>query len=163
VGSFTLPRWAILVFGAGLLLFGLAVWQGWIRDPSVAKSDYAGTIDVSAGDARLYRPVPFDWQVTSPTGTSKGSDTAYVRIYSSGELTVLCGWLRLDKGGASIRATRWLSEARLKVGEIKVSALFIAPTDKQPGDDLNAGCARLLEDKPSADAPMSLEGPAVRE
>ena len=26
---------------------------------------------------------------------------------------MICGWLRLDKGGNSIRATRWLSEARL--------------------------------------------------
>ena len=55
---------------------------------------------------------------------------------------MLCGWLRLDKGGTSIRATRWLSEARLTVGDIKVSALFIAPADKGPGDGLNAGCIR---------------------
>jgi len=41
--------------------------------------------------------------------------------------------------------------------------LFIAPTDKPPGDGLNAGCARLLEDKPSPNAPLSLEGHAVRE
>ncbi len=49
-----------------------------------------------------------------------------------------------DKGGTSIRATRWLSEARLKVGDIKVSALFIAPADKGPGDGLNAGCVAAV-------------------
>jgi hypothetical protein len=163
VRPFGVPRWAILVFGAGLLLFGLAVSQGWIRDPALVKSDYVGTIDVSAADAKLYRAVPFEWQVNSQTGSAKGSDTAYVRIDPSGERTVLCGWLRLDKGGNSIRATRWLSEARLKVGEFRVSALFIAPADKPPGDGLNAGCARLVEDKPAADAPLSLEGSAVRE
>ena len=158
-----LPRWAILLFGVGLLLFGIAASQGWIRDPSLAKSDYVGTIDVSAEDARLYRAVPFEWQVTSPAGTFKGNDSAYVRIDPSGERAVLCGWLRLDKGGTSIRATRWLSEARLTVGDIKVSALFIAPADKAPGDGLNAGCVRLFDDKPAIDAPLSLDGPAVKE
>ncbi len=87
--------------------------MGWLRDPSLAKADYVGTIDVSADDARLYRAVPFEWRVTGAAGTFKGSDTAYIRIDPSGERTVLCGWLRLDKGGTSIRATRWLSEARL--------------------------------------------------
>jgi hypothetical protein len=148
---------------AVLVLFGLAVWLGWLRDPTVAKTDYVGTIDVSAQDARLYRPVPFDWLVDSKSGSIKGSDTAYVRIDSSGELPLICGWLRLDKGGASIRATRWMSEARLKVGDIRIAALFIAPVDKPPGDGLNAGCARLLKDKPSPNAPLSLEGSAVRE
>ena len=163
MSGFGLPRWAILLFGAGLLLFGIAASQGWIRDPSLAKSDYVGTIDVSAEDAKLYRAVPFEWQVTSPAGTFKGSDSAYVRIDPSGERVVLCGWLRLDKAGASIRATQWLSEARLKVGELRVTALFIAPVDKPPGGGLNAGCVRLLEDKPAADAALSLEGSAVRE
>jgi len=163
VSNFGLPRWVIYVFGVGLLLFGLAVSQGWIRDPSVAKSDYVGTIDVAADDARLYRPVAFEWTVNTQSGTTKGTDTAYVRIDPSGERALLCGWLRLDKGGASIRATRWLSEARIRVGGILVSALFIAPTDKTPGDGLNAGCARLMEDKPAADAPLSLEGSPVRE
>ena len=158
-----LPRWAILLFGAALLVFGLAVSQGWIRDPSLAKSDYVGTIDVSADDAKLYRAVPFDWQVTSAAGSFKGSDVAYVRIDPSGERAVLCGWLRLDKGGTSIRATRWLAEARLKAGDITLSALFIAPADKGPGDGLNAGCARLLEDRPAIDAPLSLEGSPVKE
>ncbi len=158
-----LPRWAILLFGAGLLLFGLAVSQGWIRDPSVAKSDYVGTIDVSADDAKLYRAVPFEWQVTSATGSSKGSDTVYIRVDPSSERAVLCGWLRLDKGGTSIRAARWLTEARLKIGDIKVSALFIAPVDKGPGDGLNAGCARLLDNRPAADAPLALDGSAVKE
>ena len=158
-----MPRWIIYVFGVALLLFGLAVSQGWIRDPSLAKSDYVGTIDVSAADARLYRAVPFEWQVNSQAGNAKGQDTAHVRIDPSGERALLCGWLALDKGGASIRATRWLSEARLKVGEIFVSALFIAPVDKVPGQGLDAGCARLLEHKPAADAPLALEGAAVRE
>jgi hypothetical protein len=159
----SLPRWAIPVIGAVLVLFGIAVWLGWLRDPTVAKSDYVGTIDVSPQDARLYRPVPFDWVIDSKSGSIKGSDTAYVRIDTSGELPLICGWLRLDKAGASIRATRWLSEARLKVGDIQVAALFIAPADKPPGDGLNAGCARLLQDKPSPNAPLSLEGHAVRE
>ena len=163
MGNFAIPRWAILAFGVLLVLFGLAVSQGWIRDPTVARSDYVGTIDVSAGDAGLYRAVPFEWQVNHQGGTTKGSDTAFVRIDPSGERAVLCGWLRLDKGGASIRATRWLSEARLKVGEIRVSALFIAPVDKPPGDGLDAGCARLFDDRPAADAPLSLEGSPVRE
>jgi hypothetical protein len=110
------------------------------------KADYVGTIDVSAEDARLYRAVPFEWQVNNPAGTFKGNDTAHVRIDPSGERTVLCGWVPLDKGGASIRATRWLSEARLAVGDIKVTALFIAPVDRKPGDGLNAGaCASTRE------------------
>jgi hypothetical protein len=163
VSRFGVPRWAVFAFGALLLLFGLAVSQGWIRDPSLAKSDYVGTIDVSAADAKLYRAVPFEWVVNGQTGSAKGSDTAWVRVDPSGERPILCGWLRLNKGGASRRATRWLSEARLKVGDIRVSALFIAPADKAPGDGLNAGCARLLEDKPAADAPLALEGAAIRE
>jgi hypothetical protein len=163
VSNFGLPRWLIFAFGVALLLFGLAVSQGWIRDPALARSDYVGTIDVSAEDAPKYRPVPFEWEVSSQAGRFKGNDTAYVRIDPTGERALLCGWLRLDKAGASIRATRWLSEARLRVGDIRVSALFIAPVDKAPGDGLNAGCARLLEDKPAADVPLSLDGPAVRE
>ena len=83
--------------------------------------------------------------MTSAAGSFKGNDTAHVRIDTSGERTVLCGWVPLDKGGASIRATRWLSEARLAVGDIKVTALFIAPVDRKPGDGLNAGCLRLNE------------------
>jgi hypothetical protein len=154
----------MLLLAAALVLYGIAASQGWLRDPSLAKADYVGTIDVSADDARLYRAVPFEWQVTSAAGSFKGNDTAHVRIDPSGERTVLCGWVPLDKGGASIRATRWLSEARLAVGDIKVTALFIAPVDRKPGDGLNAGCLRLDEGiKPAADAPLRLEGPAVRE
>lgn len=159
-----IPRWAMLLLAAALVLYGIAASQGWLRDPSLAKADYVGTIDVSGDDARLYRAVPFEWQVTSAAGSFKGNDTAHVRIDPSGERTVLCGWVPLDKGGASIRATRWLSEARLAVGDIKVTALFIAPVDRKPGDGLNAGCLRLDEGiKPAADAPLRLEGPAVRE
>lgn len=159
-----IPRWAMLLLAAALVLYGIAASQGWLRDPSLAKADYAGTIDVSADDAKLYRAVPFEWQVTSAAGSFKGNDTAHVRIDPSGERTVICGWVPLDKGGASIRATRWLSEARLAVGDIKVTALFIAPVDRKPGDGLNAGCLRLDEGiKPAADAPLKLEGNPVRE
>ena len=71
---------------------------------------------------------------------------------------------RLDKAGASIRATRWLSEARLVVGDLKVMALFIAPVEKTPGDGLNAGCLRLDDGvRVPVDAAMTLEGQPVRE
>jgi hypothetical protein len=158
------PRWAMLLLAAALLVYAIAASQGWIRDPSLAKADYVGTIDVSTDDAKLYRAVPFEWQVTSAAGSFKGNDTAYVRIDPSGERTVMCGWVSLDKGGASIRATRWLSEARLAVGGLKVTALFIAPVDRKPGDGLNAGCLRLDEGiKLAADAELKLEGNPVRE
>jgi hypothetical protein len=159
-----IPRWAILMLAAALVVYGIAASQGWIRDPALAKADYVGTIDVSADDAKLYRAVPFEWQVTSAAGSFKGNDTAHVRVDPSGERTVICGWVPLDKAGASIRATRWLSEARLAVGDIKVTALFIAPVDKKPGDGLNAGCLRLDEGiRPAADAPLKIEGNPVRE
>ena len=160
----SIPRWAVLLLGAALLLFGFAVHMGWLRDPSLAKADYIGTTDVSAADAKLYRAVPFEWRVNSAAGAFKGNDTAHVRIDSSGERTVLCGWIRLDKAGASIRATRWLTEARLAVGDLKVTALFIAPVEKTPGDGLNAGCLRIDDGtKPAQDAPLVLEGQPVRE
>jgi hypothetical protein len=159
-----IPRWVMLALAAGLVLFGIAVSQGWLRDPSLAKADYVGTIDVSADDARFYRAVPFEWQVKSAAGSFKGSDIAHVRIDPSGERTVLCGWILLDKAGASIRATRWLSEARLLVGDIKITALFVAPVEKKPGDGLNAGCLRLDDGiRPAADAALKLEGQPVRE
>ena len=163
--SASIPRWAILLLGAGLVLVGLAVHLGWLRDPSLARSDYVGTVDVSAADARLYRPVPFEWRVTSAAGTFTGTDTAYIRIDPSGERPVICGWLRLDKAGQSIRATRWLSEARLKAGDLVLGALFIAPVDKAPGDGLAAGCLRIDEPdaRPAADAPLRLDGVPVRE
>lgn len=159
-----IPRWVMLLLVAALILFGIAVSQGWIRDPALAKADYLGTTDVSADDAKLYRAVPFEWRVTSAAGSFKGNDTAHIRIDSSGERTILCGWIRLDKAGASIRATRWLSEARLAIGDIKVTALFIAPVEKTPGDGLNAGCLRIDGDvKPAQDAALVLEGQPVRE
>ncbi|MCX7363073.1 MAG: hypothetical protein NTV97_14635 [Alphaproteobacteria bacterium] len=158
-----LPRWVILLLGGALVLFGIGVSQGWIRDPSLAKSDYIGTIDVSTEEQKTYRAVPFEWRVSSNAGSFTGKDTAWVRIDLSGERPVLCGWLRLDKAGASMRAARWLSDSRLQVGELKVSALFIAPTDKPAGEALYAGCLRLDEGKPAADAPLKLEGEAVRE
>jgi hypothetical protein len=159
-----IPRWAILLAGALLLAFGFAVHMGWLRDPSLAKADYVGGIDVSAADAKVYRAVPFEWRVTSNAGSFSGNDTAYVRIDNSGERPVVCGWLRLDKGGNSIRATRWLSEARLVAGDLKLTALFIAPVEKAPGDGLTAGCLRIDEPKgPPVDAALKLEGSPVRE
>ncbi|MBM3647272.1 MAG: hypothetical protein FJX11_05715 [Alphaproteobacteria bacterium] len=160
-----IPRWVMLAIGAGLLLAGFAVHMGWLRDPSLARADYVGTIDVSAADAKLYRAVPFEWRVTSNAGSFTGNDTAFVRIDNSAERTTVCGWLKLDKGGNSIRATRWLSEARLTAGDLKLSALFIAPVDKAPGDGLNAGCLRLDEPnaRPAADTPLKFEGNPVRE
>ena len=160
----TIPRWAILVAAAAILLVGVASWMGWLRDPSLAKSDYIGAIDVSAEDAKLYRPLPFEWRINTNQGSFTGTDTAYIRIDSSGERTILCGWLRIDKGGASIRAARWLAEARLHAGDVKLTALFIAPIDKAPGDGLNAGCLRLDEPvRLATDVPLGLEGAPVRE
>ena len=158
------PRWLILLLGAGLLAVAFGSYMGWLRDPSLARTDYIGSIDVSAEDARLYRAVPFEWRVNSAAGSFKGNDTAYVRIDNSGEKAILCGWLRLDKGGTSIRATRWLSEAVLDVGGLKISALFVAPVEKAAGDGLNAGCARLDGDtRPATDATLAFSGPVVRE
>lgn len=160
----TLPRWAIPLLAAGVLAVGFAVYMGWLRDPSLAKSDYIGAIDVSTEDARLYRAVPFEWRVDGAAGSFKGDDTAYIRIDNSGERTILCGWLRLNKGGASIRAARWLTEARLAAGGLRMTALFIAPVEKTPGDGLNAGCLRLDEPvRLATDAPLALEGAPVRE
>ena len=171
MGITGIPRWAILLLGAGLLAFGLAFYMGWLRDPALARGDYVGAIDVSADDGKLYRPVPFEWRINSAAGSFKGNDTAYLRIDNSGEKTILCGWLRLDPstslgagGGTSIRATRWLSEAHLVAGDLKMTALFIAPVEKAPGEGLNAGCLRLDEPvRPPTDAALSLEGPPVRE
>jgi hypothetical protein len=161
----SIPRWAILLLFASLLLFGFAVHMGWLRDPSLARADYVGNIDVSVDDAKLYRAVPFEWRVTSNAGSFAGTDTAHVRIDASGERPVVCGWLRLDKGGHSIRATRWLSEARLVAGDLKLTALFIAPVDRAPGEGLAAGCLRVDEPdaRLTADAPLRLEGSPVRE
>jgi len=157
-------RWVMTLLVAGLLAVGFASYMGWLRDPSLARADYVGSIDVSAEDAKLYRAVPFEWRVDSTAGSFTGKDTAFVRIDNSRERTVLCGWLRLDKAGNSMRATRWLSEAHLNVGDLRVSALFVAPVDKPPGDGLNAGCLRLDEPVPPAqDAPLSFEGSPVRE
>jgi hypothetical protein len=158
------PRWAILLLGAGVLTVAVGSYMGWLRDPNLARSDYIGAIEVSAGDAKLYRAVPFEWRINSAAGSFKGNDTAYVRIDNSGEKTILCGWLRLDNGGTSIRATRWLSEARLIAGDQKMTALFIAPVEKMPGEGLHAGCLRLDEPvRLATDAALSLEGSPVHE
>ena len=108
--------------------------------------------------------VPFQWHIASRAGAFNGRDQAFVRIDVSGESVLVCGWLLMDKAGASIRATRWLSEARLKMGDARVAALFVAPVDKAPGNGLNAGCARLdVTTRPSADSPLAFEGPPVKE
>lgn len=161
---FSNPRLLMPVLGVAVVVLGSILGEAWLRDPKLTRSDYVGTIDVSAADAKQYRPVPFEWHVASRAGLFNGRDTAFVRIDNSGESALLCGWLAMDKAGASVRATRWLSEAKLKVGDIKVAALFVAPTDKTPGDGLNAGCARLdVKTRPAADAALSLEGPPVQE
>jgi hypothetical protein len=47
---------------------------------------------------------------------------------------------------------------------MKLTALFIAPADKAPGDGLTAGCLRIDEPtRPATDAPLKLEGSSVRE
>ena len=158
------PKLLLPVLGVGVVMLASVIAENWLKGAPLTRSDYIGTIDVSKVDATLYRAVPFEWHVASRAGAFKGKDEALVRIDNSGESALLCGWLRMDKAGASIRATRWLSEARLKVGDIKVAALFVAPTDKAPGDGLNAGCARLdVKVRPQADASLAFEGPPVQE
>ena len=151
--DFGLPRWAILLFGAGLLLFGLAVSQGWIRDPTrrqvrLCRHDRR----LGRGRQALPRRCRSNGRSTAGPAASRAATPPMCGSTRRASAPLLCGWLRLDKGGASIRATRWLSEARLKVGDIRVSALFIAPTDKprrRPQRRLRAaletaGCARCL-------------------
>jgi hypothetical protein len=158
------PRWVMVVLAAGLVLYGVAASMGWLQDPSLARSDFFGTTDISEEEAKQYRAVPFEWTVNSKSNTFRGTDKVFVHIDSSGETTVLCGWLRLVDQGASLRAARWLTEARLAAGDIKISALFIAPVDVDPGKGLKAGCARLAPGlKPAVDAPLKLEGIPVRE
>ena len=56
----SMPRWAILLLGVALLGLGFAAHKGWLRDPSLARTDYVGGTDVSVEDAKLYRAVlPF--------------------------------------------------------------------------------------------------------
>ena len=96
-------------------------------------------------------------------GTDRQPSQPSTSVSASGVITGLMSTVS-GTGGASMRATRWLSEARLKIGDLKVSALFIAPVEKVPGDGLSAGCARLDPGvKPAVDAPLVLEGPPVRE
>ncbi|MBS0223029.1 MAG: hypothetical protein JSR91_20060 [Proteobacteria bacterium] len=159
----TLP-WIIAVVFAAAIALGVAISKGWLQDPALTRSDYVGTIDVSVDDARFYRTVPFEWRVTSATGNVSGNDVVHIRIDPTGERTVICGWLVLDKAGASTRASRWLSEAYLKVGDLTIPASFIAPVQAAPGNGLNAGCAGLFDHlKPAADAALSLDGRAVPE
>jgi hypothetical protein len=156
--------WAITIVFAIAIGVGVTISKGWLQEPALTRSDYIGTIDVSVDDARLYRAVPFEWRVTGPAGQFTGKDVAHIRVDPTGERTVICGWLVLDKGGSSTRASRWLSDARLTVGELTISASFIAPVQTAPGNGLNAGCAGLFDQlEPSIDAPLSLDGPAVPE
>jgi hypothetical protein len=156
--------WIIAAIFTAAIALGVAISKGWLLDPALTRSDYVGTIDVSVDDARFYRTVPFEWRVTNPSGNVSGNDVVHIRIDPTGERTVICGWLTLDKAGASTRASRWLSEARLNVGDLTIAASFIAPVQTAPGNGLNAGCAGLFDQlRPAADAPLSLDGPAVPE
>jgi hypothetical protein len=147
-----------LVFAAAVGI-GVAVSRGWLHDPGLTRADYVGTAEVATDDAKLYRAVPFEWRIDGAGGHFKGNDTAYVRVDPSGERTLICGWLKLDKDGQSMRASRWLSQAHLKVGDLVIAATFIAP-----GDGKEAGCAGLFDNlKPSAAAALALDGPAVPE
>jgi hypothetical protein len=147
-----------LVFAAAIAI-GIAISQRWVKDPALTRSDYIGTIEVTADDAKLYRAVPFEWRIDGRGAQFKGNDTAYVRVDPAGERTVICGWLKLDGTGTSVRASRWLSQAHLKVGDLFIAATFIAP-----GEGKEAGCAGLFDGlKPAADSPLALDGPAVPE
>jgi hypothetical protein len=151
-----------LVFAAAIAI-GIAVSRAWIQDPALTRADYVGTIEVTIDDAKLYRAVPFEWRLDGAGGRFKGNDTAYVRVDPSGERTLICGWLKLDKAGQSMRASRWLSQAHLKVGDLVIAATFIAPIQDK-GDGKEAGCAGLFDDlKPAAAAALALDGPAVPE
>ena len=43
-----IPRWAILLVGAGVLLVGLASYMGWLRDPSFVPALAVGVATVAA-------------------------------------------------------------------------------------------------------------------
>jgi hypothetical protein len=155
-----------LVFAVAIAI-GLTVSHKWVEDPTLTHSDYIGTVEVEADDAKLYRAVPFEWRIEGRGGRFKGNDTAFVRVDPSGERTMICGWLKLDPSpspgagvtGTSVRASRWLSQAHLKVGDLFIAATFIAP-----GGGKEAGCAGLFDNlKPAADSALALDGPAVPE
>jgi hypothetical protein len=150
---------AIALAFAAAIVIGIVISQRWVQDPALTRSDYVGTVEVTVDDAKLYRAVPFEWRLDGAGGRFKGNDTAYVRVDPSGERTLICGWLNLDKAGQSMRASRWLSQAHLKVGDLVISATFVSP-----GDGKEAGCAGLFDNlKPAAAAALALDGPAVPE
>jgi hypothetical protein len=150
---------AIVAVFAVAIAAGVAVARHWIEDPALTRSDFVGTVEVTADDAKLYRAVPFEWRVNGPGGSFRGHDQAFLRVDPTGERTVICGWLKMDKGGQSERAARWLSQGRLKVGDLTISATFISA-----GDGTSAGCAGLYDNlKPAADSALALDGPAVSE
>jgi hypothetical protein len=143
----------------GAIAIGVAVSLYWLEEAPLTRSDFVGMAELTPDDAKLYRAVPFDWHVTGPGGSFKGKDEAFVRVDPSGERTVICGWLKMDKGAQSQRAARWLSQARLEVGNLTISATFISP-----GDGSSAGCAGLYDNlKPAAQSPLTLDGSAVPE
>lgn len=155
------PLTEIAISIAAVVAFAGVIRLGWFNEPPLAGADYAGTIDVSPDDAKLYRAVPFEWRARGAAGLFSGDDAAHIRVDPTGERALVCGWLRIGKAGISTRASRWLAQARLHVGGLVMAATFIAPVEADPGRGLNAGCARLDEARPAADAPLSLEGPAV--
>jgi hypothetical protein len=159
------PRVFGPILGVLVIILGTAISDRWTRGPQLAKADYVGTTDVSADDAKLYRDVPFDWKVAGLAGAFKGSSAAHIRVDSSGERTFVCGWLKRNPADGASRASRWLSAARLQVGDQWIAATFIATTDKAPGEGLNAGCARLDASgaHPADNAPLKLDGPPVHE
>lgn len=156
------PRLRLAAIGGAFAVaigIGIAISRHWIEDPQLTRSDYTGNVEVTADDARFYRAVPFEWRIDAHGNSVKGSDRAFVRIDPSGERTYICGWLKMDKAGQSQRAARWLSQARLRIGEQWFSAGFIAPSD-----GTSAGCAGLFDNlKPAPDAALALDGPSVSE
>jgi len=163
----TSPRLRLLAIAlafAVAIAIGAAISLGGLLDPTLTRSDYVGSAEVTPEDAKLYRTVPFEWRIEGRGGTFEGKDAAHVRVDPSGERTLVCGWLEVDKAGASVRASRWLSQARLAVGNLVISAAFIAPVEVVPGNGLSAGCAGLYDGlKPAADSALSLDGPSVPE
>jgi hypothetical protein len=90
-----------------------------------------------------------------------------IQVYGSGTLetvmTLILGVVLLFIYSVNRRG-HYTTAAWLMVGDMKLTALFIAPVDKAPGDGLAAGCLRIDEPtRPATDAPLKLEGGAVRE
>ena len=80
------PKVLLPALGVGVVVLGSVIAEGWMRGAPLAKSDYIGTIDVSAEDAKLYRPVPFDWRVASRVGAFI---TGHTLVVDGGLTTIL--------------------------------------------------------------------------